>query len=250
MHFRTERCCRYATSYHRWQEYLVRTTGEGYLGTCAPSKINPATTQHSRHACFVVFNAQYNFILETGSPGGLWVSTGSNPLTKVFTGSLNGNGGTDWHIGQSQCFGFMNSPCFLGRCPNILTMGMLPFRRAAASYQWSAANYQHHRVVLQRDLCRGLGTDHAAVMGLLFWAPSATQSRMLLSRLLRSLRARWVGRDPEKTLQSLRRRDTVVRHSGCIRLDHDSAMQSISFSVYYHHSASCAPWTQRARSRR
>ncbi|KAI0662701.1 hypothetical protein C8Q70DRAFT_576666 [Cubamyces menziesii] len=41
----------------------------------------------------------YNFILETGSPGGLWVSTGSNALQKVYTGSLNGNGGTDWHIG-------------------------------------------------------------------------------------------------------------------------------------------------------
>ncbi|KAL1952088.1 hypothetical protein VTO73DRAFT_1237 [Trametes versicolor] len=41
----------------------------------------------------------YNFILETGSPGGLWVSTGSAPLTKVFTGSLGGSGGTDWHIG-------------------------------------------------------------------------------------------------------------------------------------------------------
>ncbi|CAL1696101.1 unnamed protein product [Somion occarium] len=41
----------------------------------------------------------YNFILETGSPGGLWVSTGSSLLQKVFTGSLNGNGGTDWHIG-------------------------------------------------------------------------------------------------------------------------------------------------------
>ncbi|KAI0651724.1 hypothetical protein C8Q79DRAFT_1004989 [Trametes meyenii] len=41
----------------------------------------------------------YNFILETGSPGGLWVSTGSEPLKKVYTGSLNGNGGTDWHIG-------------------------------------------------------------------------------------------------------------------------------------------------------
>lgn len=42
---------------------------------------------------------QYNFILETGSPGGLWVSTGSNPLTKVYTGSLNGQGGNDWHVG-------------------------------------------------------------------------------------------------------------------------------------------------------
>ncbi|KAG9095884.1 hypothetical protein FS749_009555 [Ceratobasidium sp. UAMH 11750] len=41
----------------------------------------------------------YNFILETGSPGGLWVSTGSSPLTKVYSGSLNGNGGTDWHVG-------------------------------------------------------------------------------------------------------------------------------------------------------
>ncbi|KAI0735314.1 hypothetical protein C8Q76DRAFT_610363 [Earliella scabrosa] len=41
----------------------------------------------------------YNFILETGSPGGLWVSTGSSPLQKVYSGSLNGNGGTDWHIG-------------------------------------------------------------------------------------------------------------------------------------------------------
>ncbi|KAF8760056.1 Microtubule binding [Rhizoctonia solani] len=41
----------------------------------------------------------YNFILETGSPGGLWVSTGGNALTKVYSGSLNGNGGTDWHIG-------------------------------------------------------------------------------------------------------------------------------------------------------
>ncbi|CEL63803.1 hypothetical protein RSOLAG1IB_05567 [Rhizoctonia solani AG-1 IB] len=41
----------------------------------------------------------YNFILETGSPGGLWVSTGGSALTKVYTGSLNGNGGTDWHIG-------------------------------------------------------------------------------------------------------------------------------------------------------
>ncbi|KAH9857906.1 hypothetical protein C2E23DRAFT_153161 [Lenzites betulinus] len=41
----------------------------------------------------------YNFILETGSPGGLWVSTGSDALTKVYTGSLNGNGGTDWHVG-------------------------------------------------------------------------------------------------------------------------------------------------------
>ncbi|KAJ3488482.1 hypothetical protein NLI96_g2834 [Meripilus lineatus] len=41
----------------------------------------------------------YNFILETGSPGGLWVSTGSSALQKVYTGSLNGNGGTDWHIG-------------------------------------------------------------------------------------------------------------------------------------------------------
>ncbi|PBL00739.1 hypothetical protein ARMGADRAFT_1006864 [Armillaria gallica] len=41
----------------------------------------------------------YNFILGTGSPGGLWVSTGSNTLQKVYSGSLNGNGGTDWHIG-------------------------------------------------------------------------------------------------------------------------------------------------------
>ncbi|QRV73135.1 glycoside hydrolase family 131 protein [Ceratobasidium sp. AG-Ba] len=41
----------------------------------------------------------YNFILETGSPGGLWVSTGSSQLTKVYSGSLNGNGGTDWHVG-------------------------------------------------------------------------------------------------------------------------------------------------------
>ncbi|KAL4243138.1 Glycoside hydrolase 131 catalytic N-terminal domain-containing protein [Abortiporus biennis] len=41
----------------------------------------------------------YNFILETGSPDGLWVSTGSSALQKVFTGSLNGNGGTDWHVG-------------------------------------------------------------------------------------------------------------------------------------------------------
>ncbi|KAG8747958.1 hypothetical protein FRC12_013963 [Ceratobasidium sp. 428] len=42
----------------------------------------------------------YNFILETGSPGGLWVSTGSAKLTKVYSGSLNGNGGTDWHVGM------------------------------------------------------------------------------------------------------------------------------------------------------
>lgn len=48
---------------------------------------------------------KYNFILETGSPGGLWVSTGSSPLTKVFTGSLNGNGGTDWHIGEYRLHG-------------------------------------------------------------------------------------------------------------------------------------------------
>ncbi|GJE86000.1 glycoside hydrolase family 131 protein [Phanerochaete sordida] len=41
----------------------------------------------------------YNFILETGSPGGLWVSTGSAPLTKVYTGSLGGSGGTAWHVG-------------------------------------------------------------------------------------------------------------------------------------------------------
>ncbi|KAI0757134.1 hypothetical protein C8Q80DRAFT_1132177 [Daedaleopsis nitida] len=46
----------------------------------------------------------YNFILETGSPGGLWVSTGSSPLQKVYTGSLNGNGGTDWHIGERARF--------------------------------------------------------------------------------------------------------------------------------------------------
>ncbi|CUA67774.1 hypothetical protein RSOLAG22IIIB_03201 [Rhizoctonia solani] len=46
----------------------------------------------------------YNFILETGSPGGLWVSTGGNTLTKVYTGSLNGNGGTDWHIGKLLTF--------------------------------------------------------------------------------------------------------------------------------------------------
>ncbi|KAG9128526.1 hypothetical protein FRC07_005893 [Ceratobasidium sp. 392] len=41
----------------------------------------------------------YNFIIETGSPGGLWVSTGSAQLTKVYSGSVNGNGGTDWHVG-------------------------------------------------------------------------------------------------------------------------------------------------------
>jgi len=41
----------------------------------------------------------YNFILGTGSPGGLWVSTGGNQLAKVFSGSLNGQGGTDWHVG-------------------------------------------------------------------------------------------------------------------------------------------------------
>lgn len=51
-------------------------------------------------ADFLPRSMKYNFILETGSPGGLWVSTGSSPLTKVFTGSLNGNGGTDWHIGE------------------------------------------------------------------------------------------------------------------------------------------------------
>ena len=44
---------------------------------------------------------QYNFVLGTGSPGGLWVSTGSNALQKVYSGSLNGNGGNDWHIGTS-----------------------------------------------------------------------------------------------------------------------------------------------------
>ena len=47
----------------------------------------------------------YNFILETGSPGGLWVSTGSSALQKVYTGSLNGNGGTDWHIGAFTIIG-------------------------------------------------------------------------------------------------------------------------------------------------
>lgn len=47
---------------------------------------------------------KYNFILETGSPGGLWVSTGSSALQKVYTGSLNGNGGTDWHIGEWASF--------------------------------------------------------------------------------------------------------------------------------------------------
>ncbi|KIJ68302.1 glycoside hydrolase family 131 protein [Hydnomerulius pinastri MD-312] len=41
----------------------------------------------------------YNFILGVGSPGGLWVSTGSSPLTQVYTGSLGGSGGNDWHIG-------------------------------------------------------------------------------------------------------------------------------------------------------
>ncbi len=41
----------------------------------------------------------------TGSPGGLWVSTGSNTLQKVYSGSLNGNGGTDWHIGQGFAIG-------------------------------------------------------------------------------------------------------------------------------------------------
>ena len=43
--------------------------------------------------------AQYNFVLGVGSPGGLWVSTGSGALEKVYSGSLNGQGGTDWHIG-------------------------------------------------------------------------------------------------------------------------------------------------------
>ena len=47
----------------------------------------------------LIHSFQYNFILEVGSPGGLWVSTGSAPLTKVYTGSLGGSGGTDWHIG-------------------------------------------------------------------------------------------------------------------------------------------------------
>ncbi|KAM5538169.1 hypothetical protein V8D89_008056 [Ganoderma adspersum] len=37
----------------------------------------------------------------TRSPGGLWVSTSSNALEKVYDGSLNGNGGTDWHIDLS-----------------------------------------------------------------------------------------------------------------------------------------------------
>ncbi|KII93236.1 hypothetical protein PLICRDRAFT_35426 [Plicaturopsis crispa FD-325 SS-3] len=41
----------------------------------------------------------YNFVLGVGSPGGLWVSTGGDPLKQVYTGSLNGNGGSDWHIG-------------------------------------------------------------------------------------------------------------------------------------------------------
>ncbi|TFK76965.1 hypothetical protein BDN72DRAFT_953462 [Pluteus cervinus] len=41
----------------------------------------------------------YNFILGTGSFGGLWVSNGTSALTKVYTGSLNGNGGNDWHVG-------------------------------------------------------------------------------------------------------------------------------------------------------
>ncbi|KDQ63766.1 hypothetical protein JAAARDRAFT_390496 [Jaapia argillacea MUCL 33604] len=41
----------------------------------------------------------YNFILETGSPGGLWVSTNSSALTKVYTGTLGTSGGTDWHVG-------------------------------------------------------------------------------------------------------------------------------------------------------
>lgn len=41
----------------------------------------------------------YNFILGTGSNGGLWVSTGGSVLQKVYTSSLNGNGGNDWHIG-------------------------------------------------------------------------------------------------------------------------------------------------------
>ncbi|GLB36289.1 putative carbohydrate-binding module family 1 protein [Lyophyllum shimeji] len=31
----------------------------------------------------------YNFILGTGSPGGLWVSTGSNPLQKVYSVSFS-----------------------------------------------------------------------------------------------------------------------------------------------------------------
>ena len=53
---------------------------------------------------------QYNFILETGSPGGLWVSTGSSPLTKVFTGSLGGNGGTDWHVGESRLASLPHPP--------------------------------------------------------------------------------------------------------------------------------------------
>ncbi|KAF8078477.1 hypothetical protein FPV67DRAFT_1663213 [Lyophyllum atratum] len=42
----------------------------------------------------------YNFALGTGSPGGLWVSTGGSQLQKVYTGSLNGNGGNDWHVGS------------------------------------------------------------------------------------------------------------------------------------------------------
>ncbi|KAH7931142.1 hypothetical protein BV22DRAFT_1137917 [Leucogyrophana mollusca] len=46
-----------------------------------------------------VLGEWYNFILGVGSPGGLWVSTGSNALTQVYSGSLGGSGGTDWHVG-------------------------------------------------------------------------------------------------------------------------------------------------------
>ena len=74
---------------------------------------------------------QYNFILETGSPGGLWVSTGSSPLTKVFTGSLGGNGGTDWHVGESRLASLHHPPpisirhTLLFRHPTILVICLI-----------------------------------------------------------------------------------------------------------------------------
>lgn len=44
------------------------------------------------------------------------MSTGSSALQKVYTGSLNGNGGTDWHIGAFAIIGTSAStvmrPCF------------------------------------------------------------------------------------------------------------------------------------------
>ena len=163
---RPEWYCGYPASHNRREEHLVCAACEGYLGASMLSaRISPCLVpvfifvfvERCAHATPLF--VQYNFILETGSPGGLWVSTGSSALEKVYDGSLNGNGGTDWHFGMSAFSTFLLfffSPLFrrqkAGTLAHARGAGFV-VRCAEATPEREHAADQRDGLLLQRDLC-------------------------------------------------------------------------------------------------